>query len=59
MIFLFLFFFIINMTKCISFDLGFKTLAYTIISFDNNNVDIITAEVLDITLNIDKKQNKC
>jgi hypothetical protein len=47
------------MTKCISFDLGFKTLAYTIISFDNNNIDIITAEVIDITLNIDKKQNKC
>ena len=47
------------MTKCISFDLGFKTLAYTIISFDDNNVDILTAEVLDITININKKHNKC
>jgi len=45
----------INMIKCISFDLGFKTLAYTIIQFENNNVDIITAEVIDITKNVDKK----
>jgi hypothetical protein len=47
------------MIKCISFDLGFKTLAYTIIYFNDNLPDIKVANLVDITLNINIKQTKC
>lgn len=43
------------MVNCISFDLGFKTFTYSIIEIVDRNVNIKTAEIIDITVNVNKK----